>query len=326
MRVLFVVKGKSKGGEITPFILAQLKSIQEQGIDATCFPISGRGMNAYIKGSKQLRAYLKKNKFDLIHAHYSLSGWAAVLTTQKIPVVLSLMGTDAYGEYIGKNKIIFKSRFITILTYLVQPFVNAIISKSLNIEKYVFRKKISHIIPNGISLDFVKLYSLSVRKELGLKSENMYVLFLGDVNYKRKNFELAKNALQLLENKKIELIAPYPISHEMVVKYLNAVDVLIITAFMEGSSNIIKEAMACNCPIVTTDVGDARWVIGNTQGCFFTSFDPADVAAKIKSALQFSKEKGRTTGRQRILELGLDSSTVAKRIIEVYKKILAKSV
>lgn len=310
--------------EMAPFILSQLESIKVQGIDVSCFPILGRGIVAYIKGSKQLRTYLKKNNFELIHAHYILSGWAAVLTMQKVPIVLSLMGTDAYGEYIGHNRIIFKSRYIIILTYLIQPFVHAIISKAQNIEKCVYRKKISYIIPNGVRLEHFRLYPPEIRIELGLKKEKKYILFLGDKSYQRKNYKLAEDAFKLFKNDNIELIAPFPISHDEVVKYLNAVDVFIMTAFMEGSPNVIKEAMACNCPIVTTDVGDVRWVLGETEGTYIASFNPADVASKIKLALQFSNEKGRTKGRQRILDLGLDSSTVAKRIIEVYKKILAE--
>jgi teichuronic acid biosynthesis glycosyltransferase TuaC len=120
----------------------------------------------------------------------------------------------------------------------------------------------------------------------------------------------------------VELITPYPTTHENVVKYLNASDVFISTAFMEGSSNVIKEAMACNCPVVSTNAGDAAWVIGETPGCYITSFDPEDVAAKLKLALAFSKTEGRTKGRERIMELGLDSETVAGRIVEVYGKAL----
>jgi glycosyltransferase involved in cell wall biosynthesis len=324
LKVLFINSGNSKDFDIPPFIKAQGTSLIEKGISVDYFRVQGKGLKGYLRSISELRKYLKQNTFDLIHAHYVLSGWVAVLTFSGVPVVLSLMGTDAYGEYIGKNKIHLKSRFVTVLTYLIQPFVNAIISKSRQIESYVYRKKISSVIPNGISLEFFKHYPREIRKELGLKSNKQYVLFLGEVAYKRKNFELAENAVRLLKNMDVELVAPYPVSHEMVVKYLNASDVLIMTAFIEGSSNVIKEAMACNCPIVATDVGDVKWVLGETEGTYIASFDPEDVAAKIKLALHFSNEKGRTKGRQRILDLGLDSSTVAKKIIEVYEKVLAK--
>jgi glycosyltransferase involved in cell wall biosynthesis len=250
----------------------------------------------------------------------------AVLSFAEKPIVLSLMGTDAYGEYSGINKVIFKSRIISLFTFFVQPFVRAIISKSKYIECFVYRKKRSFVIPNGVSLDFFKSISQQkARREIGLDENKKYVLFLGDINYKRKNFELAERVVREVGENDVELLTPYPVPHEKVVYYLNASDVLIHTAFMEGSSNIIKEAMACNCPVVSTDVGDAKWVLADTPGCYITSFEDEDVAEKLKRALDFALLNGKTKGRERILELGLDSASIAKRIVDVYNKVLKET-
>ena len=101
--------------------------------------------------------------------------------------------------------------------------------------------------------------------------------------------------------------------------YFNASDLVLLTSFWEGSPNVIKEAMACNVPIVSTDVGDVKEVIGKTEGCYITSFDPEDVAEKIKLALKFGK---RTTGIEDIKHL--ESSLIAKKIIKIYKSVLEK--
>jgi glycosyltransferase involved in cell wall biosynthesis len=96
--------------------------------------------------------------------------------------------------------------------------------------------------------------------------------------------------------------------------YLNAADLLLVTSYREGSVNVVKEAMACNCPIVSTDVGDVRWVMSGTEGCYISAQDHESVAGNIKKALAFGK---RTNGRDRILELGLDSVSTAQKIIDI---------
>ena len=83
------------------------------------------------------------------------------------------------------------------------------------------------------------------------------------------------------------------------------------------SPQIIKEAMACNCPIVATDVGDVRHLISDIEGCYLTSFDAEDVAEKIEKALEFGK---RTNGRDRIKHI--DNRIIAEKVFQVYKKVL----
>jgi glycosyltransferase involved in cell wall biosynthesis len=101
---------------------------------------------------------------------------------------------------------------------------------------------------------------------------------------------------------------------------MNAADVVILTSLWEGSPNVIKEAMACNRPIVSTDVGDVRWIFGDTPGCYVTSNDAVDVAEKIQSALDFSKDQHVTKGRDRLLKLGLNADHVAVKILKFYQK------
>ena len=319
MKVLFVCSGNVKSFDIVPFIKEQGESLKKLDIEVDYYPVIGKGLMGYLDAGFKLRKYLKNKHYDVIHAHFTLSGCAAVLGSGKIPVVLSLMGSDAYGEYIGDNKVVLWSRYMTMLTLLIQPFVKAIISKSDNIEKYVYLKKKSFIVPNGIDTKKFNGSSINKNNTPDFNTESKRVLFLGSKTSVRKNLKLVQNAMSKLNLDGVELINPYPISHEDIPTYLKSVNVLAMCSFMEGSPNVIKEAMACNCPIVATEVGDVKWVLGKTPGCYIASFNPDDYAVKLNEALKFSEIHGRTNGEQRIKELGLDSETVAGRIIEVYK-------
>lgn len=323
MRVLFVCSGNDKNFEIVPFIKEQGESLRKLGIDIDYFPVKGKGLAGYFQTGLSLRNYLKKNQFDLIHAHFTLSGWSALMGAGKTPVVLSLMGRDAYGDYVGVNKILLKSRYLTLSTWLIQPFVKGIISKSPNIEKYVYLKEKSFLVPNGINSERFNSRIKVSKAELGLNPEKKQILFLGSKTNVRKNFALVQDTIARLDLPDVELVSPYPVTHEEIPKYLNAVDVLVVSSLMEGSPNVVKEAMACNCPIVSTDMGDVKWVFGQTEGCFLAMFDADDFASKLKLALVFSKLKGRTQGESRIRELGLDSETIAKKVVEIYRKVKA---
>jgi glycosyltransferase involved in cell wall biosynthesis len=325
MKILFVCSGNSKDFEIMPFIKEQGESLKRQGIDVDYYSIIGKSFPGYVKAGIRLRKYLRRNHYDLIHAHYALSGWAAIIGSRKTPVVLSLMGDDANGTYVGVNKVSLKSRLFILLTLLIQPFVKAIISKSQNIEKKVYIKRKSYIVPNGINTRNFKP-EFNGHSVPGVRNDKKKILFLGNKTRVGKNYSLAQAAVAQLELPNVEFIIPYPLSHQEVPKYLNEADVLVFPSFMEGSPNVIKEAMACNCPIVATDVGDIRWVLGETEGCYISSFDTKEFADKIRLALKYSETVGRTNGMKSIQELGLDSETIAKRIIDIYKKALNKVV
>ena len=323
MKVLFVFSGNSRQFPISPFTKAQADSLRDKGVEVSYFPIQGKGMRNYFKNINPLRKHLKTNAYDLIHAHYSLCGWVAVLAAAgRVPVVLSLMGDDAQGTFTGKNKVALKSRYLIWLTRLLQPFVQAIISKSALLEKAVYRKSISYVIPNGVRLDQFKLYPGGCREELGLEPGKKYVLFLGNPADPNKNITLVQGAVHRLNRPDVALVSVYPVSHDQVVKYLNSVDVFTLCSFGEGSPNVVKEAMACNCPQVVTPAGDAEWVVQDTAGCFVAGYDPQDFAQKLDAALEFAAHTGRTKGRERLLQLGLDSEAVAEKIIQVYRKAL----
>lgn len=323
MKILFVFSGNSRQFPISPFTKSQADSLRDRGMEVDYFPIVGKGGLNYLKNVGPLRKHLKSNRYDLIHAHYSLCGWVAVLAAMgRIPVVVSLMGDDAQGTFTGNNRIDFKSRYLIFLTRLIQPFVGAIISKSANLVKPVWRQSIAHIIPNGVRLEHFKIYPGGCREELNLSTDKKYVLFLGNPDDTNKNIALVQSAAQLLNRPDVQVLNPYPVTHDQVVKYLNSADVFVLCSFGEGSPNVVKEAMTCSCPMVVTPAGDAAWVVGDEPGCYVSTYDPADFAEKLQAALVFAETEGRTKGRERILRMGLDADAIAAKIEAVYCGIL----
>jgi teichuronic acid biosynthesis glycosyltransferase TuaC len=327
MKILFLFRSTDSEKVPAAHIAAQAESLQAHAIDVSYYSITGNSFLNYLFSCVHLRKFIKKNNFDIIHAHYSLCGLTAILAFAGKPIILSLMGSDVFGEYIAKSRISFRSKIVLMITKMVQYFVAGIIVKSPSMFERVIKKNNATIIPNGVNLDkFFPIDKVIAKRYLGLKCDRKYVLYLSNPENVWKNFSLAKEAVNMLDRSDTILISPYPVEHSKIVLYLNAADVFITTSFMEGSSNVLKEAMACNCPIVSSDVGDARFVIGDTIGCRVSPFEPHLFCSMLKDILSFAQDRDRTNGRDRILKLHLDSDSTALKLITFYNRALTKKV
>jgi len=308
MRVLFVCSGNSKSG-ISSFIKSQGESLRENGIDIDFYTIKGKGYRGYLENIFLLKKYLSQHSFDLIHAHYSLTAFVTTfaLIGRSAPMVVSLMGSDTESNWLERG-------LIRIFYFL---FWERLIVKSRSMYDKI-KIKNALILPNGVNLRFIDKNF----KHHQCLSKRLKVLFAADPSRESKNFQLAEKAFQFLKNEPLELNVTYNLSHEEIIEELHLTDIVLLTSRWEGSPNIIKEAMACNCVIVSTNVGDVEWVFGKTKGCYLTSHDPEDVAEKLIIAHNFVIVHGKTRGRDRIIELGLDSDTIAIRLKNTYTEIL----
>jgi glycosyltransferase involved in cell wall biosynthesis len=178
------------------------------------------------------------------------------------------------------------------------------------------------VIPNGVDFELFRPMSRAdARAELGWDQDRYYVLFCNDPGIPVKNFPLALISIERLKDRGIsaELVVAKNISHAKVVQYMNASNVLILPSFAEGSPNVVKEAMACNIPVIASDVGDVSEVIARTRGCKVCPLDPDAFAEGLEQALLRTEP---TTGRTDISHL--ENSVIAKRIIRVYDQVLSK--
>lgn len=325
MKVLFVSSGTRYAGP-NPIVLAQGESLKRMGVNLDYFAITRKGAKGYALAIRRLRKALKKSSYDIIHAHYGLAAVVAFLARRREKLVVSFMGDDLVGSNRPDGRLtrvsLLMARFNA---FLACNFYSFSVVKSPEMRKALNGKR-AYSIPNGVDLQLFRPESKSkARKLLDIPKEASLVIFVSKPDRAEKNFALAEQAVAQTGIPGIKLIPLFNLPQKELAHYYNAADVLLLTSFHEGSPNVIKEAMACNCPAVSTNVGDVRWVMGNTEGYYIASYDPGDFSKKIRLALEFSKKRGRTTGRARIVELGLDSATVARRIIALYQKVMGQA-
>ncbi len=120
----------------------------------------------------------------------------------------------------------------------------------------------------------------------------------------------------------IELIELKGYTRDQVTALMYNCHALLMTSKTEGSPQVVKEAMACGCPIVSVDVGDVAERTSGVEGCYVVhTREPKDIAEALLKALAFN---GRTNGRERIIAMGLSNEQVAKRLESIYENVLAK--
>jgi len=308
------------------FIKSQIDSIAAAGHEVTTLAIDGRASKKnYSHAVRELNRILAAKKHDIVHAHYGLSGIPACVQ-RHCPVVVSFCGDDLLGTSNGKGDYTFKGRLTVLAGQFVAHHADAVIVKS---DKMLERLSSASaraktvVIPNGVDFElFRPIDRLEARKKLGLEPFKKYVLFAGSPEAPVKRFDLADKAVELLRGSfpNVEIIVLHRKPQAEVPVYMNACDVVILTSDSEGSPNVIKEAMACNTPIVSVDAGDAWQLIGGAEQCHRAEREPGDLASKVKRVLQAAEP---SDGRRRIGHLEL--SAVATRVIGVYDTVLADS-
>ena len=209
--------------------------------------------------------------------------------------------------------ILLEGRLIDFYRKLIINKFDHVIVKSEKMKDVIKTKIPVSVIPNGVNFELFNTQSLiESRKKLGLNQNDFIVLFLGNPNDPIKNFNLAKRGYgifkEFMYEEKIIFINPFGMDETLVKDYMNASDVLLVTSFYEGSPNVVKEAMACNLPIISTDVGDVKEIIKDTKNCFIVDFSTDEISKRLKIIYN---NKGRSNGREKITFLS--SVNIAKK-------------
>jgi teichuronic acid biosynthesis glycosyltransferase TuaC len=318
MKILFITSYR-KGKGISPFVKTQADSLLEKGVKIYWFSIIGEGLSGYVKSIFLLKKLLKKKKYDILHAHFGFCGIVAKCAVTKEKVVVSFLGDDLMGSLSanGKYSIIGKV-FVFINKFFANFLFDYNIVKSTSLAINIRKKQNLSIIPNGVNLDLFRVMDkIQSRKILALPPNKKIIIFVGNPDRHVKNYILAQKAFELIKTKFDAILIPFKnIPFEQIPRYYNAADVALLTSFHEGSPNVIKEAMASNCPIVATNVGDIERVTNDTHNCFVCRFDEKELAEKMEIVLS---DGSRTNGRENVtdLEIGL----IADKIIGIYENL-----
>lgn len=332
MRVLIIGRYKKQFPEnLLPFVLEQGEMLCQLGCKVEYLPIRGNYLLAIFELKKKIRAFQP----DIIHAHYGLSAITAELQSA-VPVVTTFHNGETLNPFVN---------FLTSLFSLRAKHV-VYVAKHIYDLLY-FKHKYHSIIPCGVNMDdCVVMDQGEARKQLGMKDDKKYILFGGGFDNLRKNYALLREAVERIEQSEwrpvdggercgnIVCLEMKGLSRAECVLRMNACDLFALPSHSEGSPQALKEAMACNCPIIATDVADVRHLLGNMDGHYIlrnprptTEYWEGDAQSidemtiLLQEALQFT---GRTKGRERIVELGLSNELVAKRLLAVYETVLTK--
>ena len=305
------------------FIRSQVEALVEAGVDLEVMVLDGRFRKLiYPKGVFELHARLRRGDIDLVHAHYSYVGMVARLQ-RRLPIVLSYTGSDLLGAVKRDGATRPRSKVSAAAGRRIGETVDAVIVKSREMAARLDRPDV-HVIPHGVDFDvFRPIARATAREILGLDPNRRYVLFAASPSKTVKRYPLAAAAVEQLasRDRSVELLVIHSETQERLALYMNAADVLAFPSFQEGSPNIVKQAMACNLPIVATDVGDVRDVIGETEGCHVCEPDPGAFARTLAHELA---RLSRTDGREHIRHL--DRRAEAQRVIGVYQEVCDRPV
>jgi len=312
----------SEHPEWTPFLVHQVWRLREAGIEIIVFPFRGnkKPLN-YLTAWWKLRQQQDIKKFDLIHAQFGQSGLLAL--PKRIPLVVTFHGSDLLGDVGADGRYTARGKLLQLLSRFIAGIADQNILVAGHLANCLPPKIPYHVIPCGIDFGlFRPTPQEQARRQLGLPLHKPLVLFVANPDNPIKRYRLAQEAVNLLKGKiEVELLTVCGVPHDLIPVFMNAGDALLLTSTHEGSPNVVKEALACNLPVVSVDVGDVRERIAGIEGCVLCEdYSPETIATGLAQVLQ---DHEHIQGREAIADL--DERLVARRIVEVYKTVLSKS-
>lgn len=291
-----------------PFFDQQVEALEARGIDCTTLTVpgehttdSGHGVADYGKFQAKLLGHA--GDYDLVHANYGLLGPLALAQPTR-PVVLTLWGSEVMGHAWWLDRV----------SSLAARGSDAVVVPSPEMSPHVPCEH--EVIPFGVDTQqFAPMPQSRAREELGWPQDRSIVLFPYPPARPVKNFPLAESVVDGLDAE-AELRTMSDVPHERVPLYMNASDAVLVTSRRESGPMVVKEAAACNVPIVATDVGFVDRVLDGVSDAYCCASE-AELRARLESVL----ERGaRSDGREVLTDLSLDR--MGEQLTAVYRSVL----
>ena len=255
------------------FVMHQVEQLRALGHTVDVLDFRGdRSKLEYLKAAVEVFRQTRHKRYSVVHAHYGVTGLVA-LFRNGIPLVVSLHGSDAL---VGWHE--------PLISRIVCRLADATIVASRKIADRIP----GEVIPCGVDLSvFEPKPKAEARRRLKLKSEGKYILFPFNPGRGIKRFDLASAAVAKLarEGVDIELLTASKIPNREMPWYYSAADAMILSSDSEGSSTAVKEALACNLPVVSTNVGDVCEIMEGIAGVQLAEQTAASLARAIKRVL-----------------------------------------
>lgn len=293
------------------FVRGQVEALRAlSGVEVEVFAFEPGGASAYTRAALELRRRHRGRRFDVIHAHYGLSGWVA-LTLPGAPHVVTFHGTDLAHRVVGPL-----SRRLAHLVALPAPVSGSLARRGL--PPSVRRGRVA-VLPTGVDLDrFQPLDRDAARAQLGLEPDGRYLLFPSDPRRPEKRFDRARALASALAG--VELLTYRDVHPDRVPLLVNAANAVAVTSEREGFGLGPLEALACDVPVAATDVGVARLAVEGVPGTLCAPFDVDRWRAAL--APYMSDPGARVAGRARAALF--DRRRLAERTLAAYRDIVAQ--
>lgn len=306
--------------DAVPFIAREVELLRLRGVSVDVYAFRGRRkLVNYLSGWRDVQQIIKNSNYDLVHAQFGQSAMLALFPKKK-PLIITFRGSDVEGIVDSNYRYTFQGKILQWISWYVAKRADACILVSNTLRKKLPEKEY-FVIPSGINLDRFKPEDKSkARIKLGLSLTSKYVLFAGNPDQSVKRFHLAQDVIRIVQEiiPEVVLISPRGLDHQEMPVYLNASDALLMTSIHEGSPNMVKEALACNLPVVSTNVGDVKERLNGIEGCFVCDSNSAELLAD--SLIEVLSEPKKINGRESVQDLSEELGI--NKLISVYEQTL----